>query len=57
MSAFGGHFAWLAVISEQGFTEYTEVAAFQRYFSYGNSDPCISEWPLHGGVRYLECPL
>ena len=19
--------------------------------------PCISEWPLYGGVRYSECPL
>ena len=37
----------------------TAVAAIriEMYYSYGNSNPCIGEWPLYGGVRYLECPL
>ena len=58
MSTFGGHFTRLAVISEQAFVRCREVAAIRRLeMHYSNSNLCISEWLLYGGVHYSECPL
>ena len=48
MSAFGGHFARLAVILEQDFVRCPEyrggaIRRLEMYYFYGNSNLCIGE--------------